>query len=67
MYKIFFIYDAVVIHLYGKSSMSKSEKVRYFKESRRYFYKKWYGEEKARKMLAKEEISLKDKILEKFL
>lgn len=66
-YKIYFIYDAVVTHFYGKSEASKKDKVREFKKSRRYFYKKWYGEEEARKMIAREENAANDKYLEKVL
>lgn len=66
-YKIFFVYDAKITHFYGKSNTSKKEKVEHFKNSRRYFYKKWYGEEKAREMLKKEENALNDKYLERVL
>ena len=66
-YGIFFVYDAIVVHFYGKSDVSKRRKVEEFKKSRRYFYIKWYGEEKAKEMLAKEENILNDKRLEKVL
>ncbi len=66
-YKIFFIYDSAVIHFYGKSDVLKSEKVKYFKNSRRYFCEKWYGRERARRILARERFYLRDRILEKFL
>lgn len=66
-YKIFFIYNALVTHLYGKSDVSKKGKVEEFKKSRRYFYKKWYGEEKAKQMLALQENPVNDKYLEKVL
>lgn len=66
-YKIFFVYDAKITHFYGKSDSSKKEKVEHFKNSRRYFYKKWYGEEKAREMLVKKENPANDKHLEKVL
>lgn len=66
-YKIFFVYDAIILHFYGKSDSSKKEKVEYFKQSRRYFYKKWYGEEMANEMLLKEENTVNDKHLEKVL
>jgi len=66
-YKIFFVYDAIIKHWYGKSGVPKHDKVEYFKQSRRYFYKKWFGEEKARKMLAKEEGDLNDRFLERNL
>lgn len=49
------------------SDSSKKEKVEYFKQSRRYFYKKWYGEEKSNKMLLKEENPENDKHLERVL
>jgi len=66
-YKIFFVYDAVITHFYGKSDSSKKEKVEYFKQSRRYFYKKWYGKKKQIKMLEKEESPSNDRHLEKVL
>lgn len=66
-YKIYFVYDAVVTHFYSKSEVAKWQKVEEFKKSRRYFYRKWYGEERAVEMLAKEENELNDKYLEKVL
>lgn len=64
--KIFFVYDAVIKHWYGRSDVPKKIKADYFKQSRRYFYKKWFGEE-ARKILLKEESGWKNKFLERFL
>ena len=66
-YKIFFVYAAVIIHFYGKSDVLKKEKVEHFKQSRRYFYKKWYKKEKVNEMLEKEENPANDKHLEKVL
>lgn len=66
-YQIYFVYNAVVAHFYGKSDAPKRKKVEEFKKSRRYFYGKWYGEKKAAEMLAKEENAANDKYLEKVL
>ena len=40
-YKIFFVYDAVVNHIYKSRTISEEEFSKYFEESSRYFYKKW--------------------------
>lgn len=66
-FKIFFVYDAVIKHWYGRSDVPKKIKADYFKQSRRYFYKKWFGEKEACKILLKEESSWKNKFLERFL
>ncbi len=66
-YKIYFVYNSVIKHFYGKSDVSKSFKIKHFIESRRYFYKKWYGDKKAEEMLKIEDTKDRNKILEKFL
>ncbi len=40
-YKIYFLYNAQVVHYYGKSSKNIRWKIKIFQQSREYFRKKW--------------------------